>query len=119
ADITTLQPGQSIVLVSNRQAFELRYGVAPFVAGEVEGQLGNSDDQIALADSLGNELFFLSYLDEAPWPEAADGDGPSLEIINARLAPNDANNWMVSAALHGTPGTAVLYVLGDFDLSGT
>jgi len=41
-----------------------------------------------------------------PWPEAADGDGFSLELISPESNPdhNEATNWQVSSVIGGSPG---------------
>jgi hypothetical protein len=39
------------------------------------------------------------------WVQAADGDGPSLELINPGLSNNQGENWTSSSAPFGTPGT--------------
>ncbi|MBN1672621.1 MAG: fibronectin type III domain-containing protein, partial [Kiritimatiellae bacterium] len=46
----------------------------------------------------------VQYNDNSPWPEGADGDGPSLERIAAALYGNDTANWAASAEAGGTPG---------------
>jgi hypothetical protein len=38
----------------------------------------------------------VTYDDDAPWPAAADGGGPSLQLIDALQDNNRAANWAVS-----------------------
>src|SRR5258706_7508339 len=40
------------------------------------------------------------------WVQPADGDGPSLELVNSALSNNEGQNWKSSTAPYGTPGTA-------------
>ncbi|MEM7395995.1 MAG: FN3 associated domain-containing protein, partial [Verrucomicrobiota bacterium] len=44
----------------------------------------------------------VKYNDRLPWPEAADGDGPSLERVDPSAYGNDACNW-VAGTMGGTP----------------
>ncbi|MBN1672631.1 MAG: fibronectin type III domain-containing protein, partial [Kiritimatiellae bacterium] len=46
----------------------------------------------------------VQYNDNSPWPEGADGDGPSLERSAPALYGNDPANWAASAQAGGTPG---------------
>lgn len=48
----------------------------------------------------------VRYDEEAPWPVAADGRGPSLERILADSYGNDPMNWDASTRNGGTPGIA-------------
>ncbi|HEV8379411.1 MAG TPA: lamin tail domain-containing protein, partial [Tepidisphaeraceae bacterium] len=38
------------------------------------------------------------------WVQAADGDGPSLELVNKAITNNEGQNWKSSTAPYGTPG---------------
>ena len=103
--ITTLAPGERVLVVENLGAFQARYGNDLPVAGFWSGGLNNSSETITLTDSQGGMLQF-AYSDS--WHEATDGDGFSLEIVNER----DANlenwaqqaSWQASTILGGTPG---------------
>jgi len=46
----------------------------------------------------------VSYSDGAPWPAAADGFGPSLELLDPSLDNSDPASWDSSLELRGTPG---------------
>lgn len=108
--ITSLGSGQRAVVVANRAAFIARYGLAAgaFVAGEFANQtsLNNGGEilELTAADGLNIQRFF--YDDETPWPEAADGDGVTLELIEPESRPNpgDPRNWRASLDAGGTPG---------------
>ncbi|MFN0126645.1 MAG: chitobiase/beta-hexosaminidase C-terminal domain-containing protein [Verrucomicrobiales bacterium] len=108
--VTSLGPGQRAVVVANRAAFIARYGLAASaaVAGEFAGQkdLNNGGEILELTAADGSNIQRFFYDDEAPWPEAADGDGPTLELIepDSRSNPGDARNWRASLDPGGTPG---------------
>ena len=100
-----LAPGAIIVLGSadNPTRFAERYpGVA--VYGRFGGQLLNRGERVALVAPDGRTVQSVEYSDENGWPEAADGDGPSLEIKDAFGDPDDPANWQSSAVMLGTPG---------------
>lgn len=104
ADIRHLQPGELVLLVSNRAAFEFRYGTLLPVAGEYSGNLANEGERLSAVDGTDGILFEVDYTDTAPWPEEADGEGPSLELIPDRENLNNPVNWQPSRNRHGSPG---------------
>ena len=55
-------------------------------------------------DGSGNVIHDFSYDDAAPWPLAADGTGPSLEVISTSGDYNDGTNWRASGEFGGSPG---------------
>jgi len=101
-----LQPGEYIVAVKNQAAFEYRYGTGINVAGEYSGKLSSGGEQIVLVDADGLTIHDFTYDDTAPWPEAPDGDGPSLEVIDTEGDYNSAANWKASLLVGGSPGAA-------------
>ncbi|MCA9236434.1 MAG: CotH kinase family protein [Planctomycetales bacterium] len=112
--ITSLQPGKTVLVVSNLAAFEARYGTNLPVAGAYSGQLSNGGEEIELVNAADQAIFELSYDDQAPWPATPDGGGPSLEVIDVHGNVNSAANWQASQAIGGTPG-ALPRLPGDFN----
>ncbi len=108
--ITTLQPGERLVVVSNEAAFQSRYGNDAPVAGQYEGNLNNGGEDIDLVDGSGTVLFSVMYGDDDPWPVRADGAGASLELVNPSNTPPALQSkwysWRGSREFGGTPGTA-------------
>jgi len=101
---TTLAAGGYLVLASDYAQFQATYGVAPFAA--YAGNLSNSGEAIELIDTLGRVVDFVDYTDLAPWPVAADGGGPSLELVNPTLDNSRATSWKASSTNKGTPSAA-------------
>ncbi len=93
-----------MVLASSADHFVQRYEFEPF--GVFAGQLDNSGERITLANVNGDTVITLRYDDNLPWPEAADGDGPSLVWNNQTQdgIPNNPANWSASSNIHGSPG---------------
>jgi len=100
----TLGSGGFMVLASNKSAFFTRYGFDAY--DEYKGQLGNNRDTIALNTAAGDTIIVISYDDQYPWPQSADGAGYSVvpREQNPYKDQNDATNWMASQEIHGNPG---------------
>jgi hypothetical protein len=60
----------------------------------------------------------LQYDDDDPWPTEADGNGPSLELINPDLDNSLSESWAASTD-NGTPGilNSTYQVLKSDDVS--
>ncbi len=99
-----IDPNKFIVLASNRQEFNNRYGFIPF--GEYSGQLDNAGERITFLTVGSDTIFSVRYDDHAPWPESPDGGGFSLvpKEVNPSGDLNDPSNWRASYAVHGSPG---------------
>lgn len=103
----TLAPGQYGLIVSDEAAFRARYGNDPIIIGQwANGALSNGGENVELLDPFTNKIHDFTYDDVAPWPLAADGDGPSLEVIDTEGDYNDPLNWRASAFTDGSPGLA-------------
>ena len=100
-------PGNAYwILASNADpaGFAKRYpALQPF--GYFSGKLSNSGERISLTARNGATLLAFTYRDNAGWPKAANGSGPSLEPINPAGPLNDPANWTASTISIGTPGS--------------
>ncbi|MED5471861.1 MAG: lamin tail domain-containing protein, partial [Verrucomicrobiota bacterium] len=76
--------------------------------GDYTGQLDNGGENITLLDADGNIIESFRYNDKSPWPEAPDGNGPSLVRIapEHRLDPELASSWRPSVQDNGNPGSS-------------
>ena len=103
----TLSPGSYGLLVADIAAFQSVYGNGLNIVGQwAGGALSNGGEEVILRDPGGNIIHQFDYDDDAPWPVAADGTGPSLEVIDVEGDYNDPANWQASALLGGSPGSA-------------
>ncbi len=94
-----------MLVVENQAAFEFRYGQQLPVAGAWSGGLNNNSETITVMTN-GSILQQFTYQDD--WHTTTDGDGMSLEIIDASADLDDWNvgtSWQPSSLLGGTPGT--------------
>ena len=104
--ITTLAAGGRLVIVEDPLAFEFRYGPGLPVAGQYTGKLKDEGESLQLVDGLGAIVRAFAYDNVAPWPAAADGQGPSLLLVDPGTVPDhsDPANWTAGSP-GGTPGT--------------
>ena len=75
--ITTLMPGERVLVVEDLAAFQFRYGTDYPVVGQWNGGLGNGGELITLMTGL-TVIQQFSYDDT--WYPTTGGDGFSLEI---------------------------------------
>jgi hypothetical protein len=92
-----------MLLVSDRLAFEKRFGTGLPVVGVFTGHLDNNGERLQLVDGT-NTIFDFTYGTSSPWPSAPDGNGPSLEPINPNGNLTVATNWQASSVFGGSPG---------------
>ena len=106
--VTSLAPGQRVLVVKNAVVFEAAHGPGLPVAGEfaLDSSLSNGGESIKLEDAEGGTIKEFRYNDKAPWPTTPDTDGASLVLIapNTNPDPSVPTNWRASLAAGGTPG---------------
>src|SRR4029078_3047902 len=85
--------------------FNAAYPSVTHVMGPLNFSFANSDEQLRLFDYKDSLYLSVYYSDQIPWPESADGDGYTLELINSTADVNDGNNWF-AGCLHGSTGEA-------------
>ena len=102
---TTIAPGAYLVLSRDTRAVFEFYGVVELAANDLPFSLSNAGDELTLFDDASTRIDTVVYLDTQPWPEAADGGGPSLELVDARSDNEDPASWSASLG-QGTPGRA-------------
>ncbi len=90
-----IMAGQSLILASNSAVFKARYGMDAF--DNFSRDLSNSSQDLTLSDAFGNVIDQVTYTDEAPWPETADGNGSYLELIDVNSNNAVANNWVANS----------------------
>ncbi|MCH8003541.1 MAG: lamin tail domain-containing protein, partial [Nanoarchaeota archaeon] len=99
----TLGAGKYHVLSGDTDLF---YSIFP----EVTNYSGNvsinikPNDQLLLLDEEIQMVNALTYKNDGPWPQQADGLGVSLELDDPDLDNNDPFNWHDSYVVNGTPG---------------
>ena len=99
--------GYAILTPSGFDAVE-RWGVTPIAT--MSFGLSGSGDVLTLLDADGALVDEVAYDDKAPWPVAADGDGPSAELLDPLSNNALGGSWAASSG-GPTPG-AVNSVVG-------
>jgi hypothetical protein len=102
-----LEPGGTLLVVENREAFTIRFGTGRAIAGQYSGKLSDNGETIQLLSANGEAIAEFSYDDNEPWPVLADGDGLALGLVapETKPDPKSGSNWQaVAADPSGTPG---------------
>ncbi|MEM6348756.1 MAG: lamin tail domain-containing protein, partial [Bacteroidota bacterium] len=98
----TIAP-QSYLIIAKDSTLYQALGV-PVLQWE-SGSLANEGEDIRLLAPNGALVDEVDYNDKAPWPEAADGEGGSLMLIDTYLDNNEAYHWKTCCGAI-TPGQA-------------
>jgi hypothetical protein len=111
--VTSLGPGEFVLVVKNQVAFESRYGagLSAKIAGEYTGKLSNNGENISLVDLWNGTVVEFAYNNGRGWPLSAAGGGHSLVPLISALpgepegSLNYGGNWRASTYIGGSPGT--------------
>ncbi len=110
SSVTSLEAGAHALVVSNKTAFESRYGTGLPIAGEFEGGLNKNGEHIVLTDARGGTIVEFEYSDGRGWPIAACGAGHSLIPLPTAMIDEPSGslyyggNWRSSFQQGGSPG---------------
>ena len=108
ADIV-IDPKGYLVVAGDSELFESEYGSEMYFTGSfnkgVAGfKLSNEGESIILKNNTGELEDIVQYDNQAPWPVAADGMGPSLQLLAPDLDNNHYSNWFASSRTLYSPG---------------
>jgi hypothetical protein len=104
--VTSLGPGEFVVVPKSIPVFEARYGSGIRVAGEYSGSLSNAGEEVSLL--YGHQSIHSFVYDDAWYPKT-DGAGHSLVPVDPGGSPsswNDPSAWRESLEMLGSPGRA-------------
>ena len=101
---TVIEPQGYLVLAENLNLFSASFPNVDNAIGSFGFGLSGGGDQVRIYNDDGDLVDSLEFDDAGGWPEAADGDGPTLELINPELDNTLPASWAASTD-HGTPGT--------------
>ena len=114
SSVTSLGPGELVLIVRDQDVFESRYGTGLNIAGEYTGnmqdKLSNGGERVKLVDFWNGTIVRFDYDDSRGWPLAADGVGHSLIPQDWAIADESdgslsyGGNWRASTYMHGSPG---------------
>ena len=117
-EATIIQPNEYLILAKDLNQFVSYFPNVNHTVGSFEFGLGGGGDQIRIYNTDGVLVDSLQYDDDDPWPTEADGNGPSLELINPALDNSLSESWAASTD-NGTPGVlnSTYQVLKSDDVS--
>jgi hypothetical protein len=105
--VTSLAPGQTVLIVRDQTAFTARYGSGFNIAGQYSGALNNGGETLRLEDAAGEKILEFTY--NNTWYPITDGLGFSLVIVDENAPWDSWDNssaWRASGNLNGSPGQA-------------
>ena len=95
--------GYVVVCVDSEAFSEFFPAITP-EEGNLAFGLSAGGDRVTLLDADDALIDQVVYNDAIPWPLAADGSGPTLELLHPSLDNALPENWRASPALGGSPG---------------
>ncbi len=103
---TLLRPQEYLLIVKDPDAFQRAYPHVPpsQVVGPFVGSFANGGEIVEIRDAEDRVLIRFAYSDDAPWPTAADGHGPSLEVISWEENTDLPEAWQASPKTVGPRG---------------
>ena len=102
-EATIIDSGGYLVVIENDSAFTSRFPNVQNYVGETGFGLSGAGEFVKLSNRDDQIIDSLTYDDNLPWPLEADGQGSTLELIDANSDNSKAENWKASKE-HGTPG---------------
>lgn len=97
-----LAPGEYVIVVQDREAFEARYGMDIPIAGQYTGRLNNAGERITLTDAIGQTILDFDYNNS--WYSLTDDEGFSLTVIDPANSDINSDAWRASTYIGGSPG---------------
>lgn len=99
---TVLPAGDYLVWVKDDANFVSTFGGNHLMAQVYPGSLDNAGEELTLLNASGGVVDTVSYSPQPPWPTAAAGTGPSLELVDPASDNADPASWAASQQT-GTP----------------
>jgi len=102
-----ISPNGFYVVAADAATFS---GVHPNInnaVGSFEFNLNSDSEELWIFSAAGCQVEKFEYSDQTPWPEEADGFGPTLSLINTSFDNDLPGSWAASTAggaSFGTPG---------------
>jgi len=99
---TTIPPGGYLVVAEDPPTMLATFGVVAL--GPYTGNLDSEGETLRLRDTLDDVIDEVDYNVGFPWPVAADGNGPSIELIHPLLNNAHGSSWRASLPNGGPVG---------------
>ena len=98
-----LAPGEMLVVYADSAAFFSLHPGCPADGDGMDFGLSAEGERVRLYTPLGEMQDFVRYGSESPWPEAPDGEGPTLSLADPSLDNSLPQSWE-AGPFGGTPG---------------
>ncbi len=92
---TEIEAKGSLTIANDQNAFHQVFGLNAF--DEFSRKISNSGQSIKLLNPWGNLVDEVTFTDESPWPEGADGAGSFLELIDDEYENDLPENWKATS----------------------
>ncbi|MBN1475805.1 CotH kinase family protein [Candidatus Sumerlaeota bacterium] len=99
----SMAPGAHLVVAHTPASIDVSGDAVAL--GPWSRRLSNRGERLVLRDAEGHLVDEVCWSDHEPWPTRADGQGPSLELINPSWDNGLARAWHESEVAGGTPGS--------------
>ncbi|MBK7106509.1 MAG: CotH kinase family protein [Ignavibacteriae bacterium] len=111
---TKIAPKSFLVLVESDSLFTSKFPEVENYLGELGFGFNGSGEFMKLVNKNGEIIDSLTYDDNLPWPIEADGNGNTLELVDAETDNSVGESWKESRK-NGTPGkvNSVLVSIND------
>ena len=100
---TKLEPNQYLVLVDDDANFAFLFPQVKNFVAKIGFGLDGNGEYMQLTDEAGQIIDSLTYKDKSPWPTTPDGNGATLELVDASSDNSIGSSWKGSSG-HGSPG---------------
>lgn len=101
----TIEPEERYVFVSDTVLFQMQNPAVENFSGPLGFHLSNDTETIYLYNDRNELKNSVTYSDTLNWPQGADGEGRTLELLDASADLNNAANWF-DGCIGGSPGEA-------------
>lgn len=104
-----LEAGGRAVVAAHPELLARQYDLPTRPHGPWQGSLSNRGEAIELRGPGGELIDRVRYHDGGRWPEAADGGGSSLELVDPRADNDSPASWTASREDDATDWTSIEY----------
>lgn len=100
-------PANGYLVASSKDSLmNVNYPGAPLLGESLGFGLDDASETIKVFNSANVLVDEVTYLDDAPWVECADGNGQTLSLSSPMANNSLASSWLCSGNMGGTPGAA-------------
>lgn len=100
-------PANGFIVASSKDSLmAVNYPSVPLLGESVSGGLDDKSETIKIFNSSNVLVDEVTYFDDTPWPDCADGTGQTLSLSSTSANNDLPTSWVCSGTIGGTPGVA-------------